>query len=194
MSTIKTETFEVGGKTYMKIMSYRSGGKFQIKVPAEISDVVHTMVVSGDTEKACDEAFTAVVVEFAGLKQKKDKVILYRIDLEGKIKDAKGKVVYNRGHFTDDRGLKITFDYMVANRIRYGGTVSYFSDQGKKVWLGGESEMDWTPAREAFFAGFQRTMEQAVLRADAFFGRKSKTLAKLIDANKMPLLLGGPKS
>ncbi len=191
MSIIKTEQFEVADKTFTKQMTYRSGGKFEIKVPAEIGEAVHTLRVSGDNEKECDEAFSRVVVEFAGLKQKKDKVILYRIDLEGKIKDAKGKVIYNRGHFTDDRGVKIQFDYMVANRIRYGGTVAYFDDGGKKVWIGGESVMEWTPDREAFFSGFQAAMEQAILRADTFFGKNSTKLAKLIDAKKMPLLLGG---
>jgi hypothetical protein len=194
MSIIKTQEFEVAGKTFTKQMTYRSGGKFEIKVPAEIGEVVHTLCVSGKTEAECDESFTRVVVEFAGLRQKKDKVILYRIDLEGKIKDARGKVIYSRGHFTDDRGVKIQFDYMVANRIRYGGTVAYFNDDGKKVWIGGESVMEWTPDREAFFSGFQAALEQAILRADTFFGKNSQKLAKLIDAKKLPLLLGGPKA
>lgn len=194
MSIIKTEQFEVAGKVYTKQMTYRSGGKFEIKVPTEIGEAVHSMRASGDTEKECDESFSRIVVEFAGLKQKKDKVILYRIDLEGKIKDAKGKVIYNRGHFTDDRGVKIQFDYMVANRIRYGGTVAYFSDDGKKVWIGGESVMEWTVEREAFFASFQAVMEKAILQADTFFGKNSQKLAKLIDAKKLPLLLGGPQA
>jgi len=186
MSIIKTEQFEVADKTYTKQMTYRSGGRFEIKVPAEIGEAVHTLRVSGDNEKECDEAFSRVVVEFAGLKQKKDKVILYRIDLEGKIKDAKDKVIYNRGHFTDDRGVKIQFDYMVANRLRYGGTVAYFDDAGKKVWIGGESVMEWSEEREAFFASFQQAMEQAILKADLFFGKNSKSLAKLIDKEWAP--------
>lgn len=192
MSIIKTQEFEVAGKVFEKKMTYRSGGQFEIKVPTEIGEAVHTLRVAGATEKECDEAFTEIVLQFASLKQKKDRVILYRTDLEGKIKDAKGKVIYNRGHFTDDRGVKIQFDYMVANRLRYGDSTSYFDDTGKKVWIGGESVMEWTPEREAFFASFQQAMEQAILRADAFFGKNSTKLAKLIDAKKLPLLLGGP--
>lgn len=187
MSTIKTEQFEVAGKVFEKKMTYRSGSaRFEIKVPDEIADAVHTKLVHGSTEKECDESFTGVVLQFAGLKQKKDRVILYRIDLEGKIKDEKGKVIYNCGHFTDDRGVKIQFDYMVANRLRYGGTVSYFDDQGKKVWIGGESVMEWSEEREAFFASFQQAMEQAILKANVFFGKNSQKLAKLIDREWAP--------
>lgn len=192
MSVIKTLEFEVAGKTYVKQMTYRSGGLFEIKVPAEIGEAVQTLRVSASTEMACDEMFSRVIAEFAGLRQKKDRVILYRIDLEGKIKDAGGKVVYNRGHFTDDRGVKIQFDYVVANRIRYNGTVTYFDDAGKKVWIGGESVMEWTAEREAFFASFQKAMESAILRADSFFGMNSKKMAKWIDKGIAPgpLMLG----
>lgn len=193
MSIIKTEQFEVAGKTYTKQMTYRSGGKFEIKVPTEIGEAIHLLRVAADTEKACDQSFVEAVLQFASLRQKKDKVILYRIDLGGKIKDARGKIVFNRGHFTDDRGVEIKFDYAVANRFKYGDHVTYCDDEGKKIWIGGESEMDWTPEREAFFAGFQAAMEKAILRADSFFGQNSKKLSKLIDSKKLPLLLGGPR-
>jgi len=194
MSVIKTEEVQVAGLTFTKQMTYRSGGKFEIKVPPQIGEAVHCLRVTGDTEKECDEAFLRLIVEFAGIKQKKDKVILYRVDLEAKIKDKRGKVIYDRGHFADDRGVKIQFDYMVANRVRHGGTVAYFNDEGKKVWIGGESVMEWTDEREAFFAAFQQALEQAILKADAFFGKNSKTLARFIDHQWAPPLLNAVRA
>ena len=192
MSVIKTEPFEVCGKTYEKRMTYRAGsGKFEIKVPAEIGEALHSMLASGATEKECDQNFTEIMLQFASLKQKKDKVILYRIDLEGKITRG-GEVVYERGHFTDDRGVKISFDYAVANRFRCGERTSYCDETGRKIWMAGESVMDWTEEREAFFAGFQGALETAILRSNEFFKKNSKQLARLIDKRAKPLLLGGP--
>lgn len=192
MATIKTENFKIGEKTYVKQMTYRPGGPFQIKVPEEIAVVLQKFLVKGDTEKECDKNFARVVFEFQSLKEKKDRVILYRIDLEALIKDEKGKIIFDRGHFSDSRGIKIGFDYMVANRIRYGDTQSFYDDTGKKVWIGGESIMEWTAEREKFFAGFNQALEGAILRSNEFFKNNSAKLAKLIDSNSGPLLLGGP--
>lgn len=195
MSKIKSETIELDGTLYIKEMTYRSSDrKFKINIHPKVAEAIGLHCVSAETEKACDEHFAEAMLKYLSLKKKEDKVILYRIDLEAKIKDARGKVVYERGHFVDDRGVKISFDYMVANRFRYGGNVVYHNAKGEKVWLGGESVMDWTPEREAFFAGLQTQLETAILRADKFFSKKSQALAKLIDAHALPPLLEGPRS
>lgn len=194
MSVIKTETVEIGGKPYTKQIRYFSTErKFSIEVPEEIATATNHARVAGDTEKEVDEAFNRVISEFAALKHKTDKVILYRIDLKAKIVDAQGKVLFDQGGLRGDRDTEVSFQYLVATRFRWGGTSEYFNEQGEKVWIGGESIMEWTAEREQFFAAFKSSLETAILRAHKFF-KNQKKLIKLIDTHAAPRLLEAPKS
>lgn len=131
------------------------------------------------------------------MDQGKEKVILYRILLQGDLTpDLGGSEEGSRRHRDLDREceLGLGLDWCVVWKHRILSRVEYKPLRGsRRIEEYKRKEMVWSPEREAWFQGLEESIRSLLLRVDGFFSERDPLqLAEFIDSGGS--LLPAPES
>lgn len=147
--------------------------------------------VSSDTLRGFERNVEKIIRDFEELQveEDKEKIIRYRIDLQGCLTpDLSGDHPDFKQHTDldrDDHNLGLATKWLVCWKHNKGGRVRYCWENGSEfnTWKNDYKEMPWTQEREDWFHDLDRAMVKLVTLVDDYFKTpEASLLMNRIDA------------
>jgi hypothetical protein len=210
MGVIQTEKIYFDGVEFVKKTRCNADGKFRIKYPAAVVQLLgDPKEAVADTKRAAERAFEGRLDEFKQAKTSRRKVILYEVKLNCRV-SRDGRIVLGRNdiHFTTGYAISVWAGVFDEERVRRAGGDIYHYHRVDSAISGGmasgspgfglralndpkENLVVWTEEREAFFCRVAEVMETLALRLDEMTSEGADTLAQIADTWSGSLLTDG---
>jgi len=208
MAKVKTAKIRFEGSIFVQEFHCSAAGEFSCAFPPAVSAAMGKHQAKGKTIQECERAWNDVMAEYREKKTSTRKVIYYSASISGTI-EAGDKLLLQRKDVSFSQGLTLglfvgIYDETIysyadgSKRYRYSetegentlprslGCYEMTSDDPSHKGLCDDipdGVIEWTPAREKFFADMGLAFERLVLSvADSF--KDDKAVLKLVDSGR----------